>query len=217
MLKEGLPKRKSRLPTASDVEDGLPCNRVLHHGVRGRAGEHAALPSARCAAEQPDEALLAPRRAPTVLDLPIIDAALRAVADRQHRMVQALPARPGQHAGLVQLKVLLVRLDLDRNGLLHQRIHHRLLVVSWNILEADNRANGNANGALMLLASAWLPHVPVALLGAQGMPDREGEGLVYPTSVARVLPPIAIDKLLLAQGLQLARGDGPRTLHRAGR
>jgi len=59
------------------------------------------------------ESLVAPLRAPRVLDLPIVDAVVGAIADKENSMVKAIAALRCQDSALIISEGVLVSLDRD--------------------------------------------------------------------------------------------------------
>mmetsp|Transcript_2336 Transcript_2336/g.4841 ORF Transcript_2336/g.4841 Transcript_2336/m.4841 type:complete len:257 (-) Transcript_2336:655-1425(-) len=122
--------------------------RARRHGldagwVRSLVGQAAHVLVAR----HPDEASLAPRRAPRVLDLPKIHArvGISAVADDEHAVIKLLSAeRRVEDARLVELEGRLVRLNGHRDGALGHRVLQRNLVVLRHVFPAGQRHHGLA-------------------------------------------------------------------------
>ena len=165
-------------------------NLRLQVRVGGRL-QHAALSRSVVvlrATAQEDVSLVAPRRAPRVLDLVVIISALGSIAYSKDAVVELGSACAGEDSGGVQLEVLLVGLDGDRHGLLGQCIHHGTIRVLLHV----GVALGSRGGHLVaggLLASASLAgstrRVRVVGLSTQAtILAGPGKGVVHETTIA---------------------------------
>mmetsp|Transcript_5108 Transcript_5108/g.16878 ORF Transcript_5108/g.16878 Transcript_5108/m.16878 type:complete len:288 (+) Transcript_5108:792-1655(+) len=166
-----------------------------------------------------DVPLLAPRAAPRVLDLPEVEAGvgIRAVAHDEHAVVELLAAHVGvQHPGLVQLEGRLVRLDGNRDGILSDRSHERVLVVDWHVLVSGQHHGPGAHVLLAHAGNARARSVRVLVLRAQRIALCDPfEGVVHETARAAVVAVcVALHQLLLGERDQLASGDGEAALDR---
>eukprot|EP00405_Crypthecodinium_cohnii_P003214 CAMPEP_0194751642 /NCGR_PEP_ID=MMETSP0323_2-20130528/5636_1 /TAXON_ID=2866 ORGANISM="Crypthecodinium cohnii, Strain Seligo" /NCGR_SAMPLE_ID=MMETSP0323_2 /ASSEMBLY_ACC=CAM_ASM_000346 /LENGTH=122 /DNA_ID=CAMNT_0039668217 /DNA_START=473 /DNA_END=838 /DNA_ORIENTATION=+ len=106
---------EGKLRDSRDLNQGnLELKSPSHHESGGggldlgvdRAVLDATLTHRRQATFDADEALLSPSSAPRVLDLPIVLAAVGAVADDQDAVVQPCATTGGDHATLVELEDL---------------------------------------------------------------------------------------------------------------
>ena len=169
------------------------------------------------AAAQTDVALLSPGRAPGVLDLVVIVAAvaIRSVADCEYPMIQARTAGPRHHTAAVKLEGVLVGFHCNRDGLLGNRGHERRVRVRRHIDKGgDRRAR-----LLGLLAGAVDALVGIDRLSRDPViVDDVLEGVVHEAAVAALvaLGARAVNELLFRETDQRLVGQKVRAFNGSG-
>mmetsp|Transcript_2966 Transcript_2966/g.6262 ORF Transcript_2966/g.6262 Transcript_2966/m.6262 type:complete len:340 (-) Transcript_2966:533-1552(-) len=152
-------------------------------------------------AHHADVPLLAPRRAPRVLHLPVVlpTRAVCAVPDDQHAVVEAGAARRRvEHARLVQLEGRLVRLDRDGDGLRRDGREKRLLVALGHVLVAGDGDDRRARlGARAGGAAARGVRVRLLRADAPVLLDPLERIVHQPTRAALVAVVVALHEVLL--------------------
>ena len=142
-----------------------------------------------------------------VLDLVVLLAALRAVADGEHAVVELRAAGRVHDAARVVLEDALVRLDGDGDGLRDDGRLEADLGVDGHVLVARD---GGRHGLARRRARAVLGRVGVVRLARDALVlDDVLEGVVHQAAVAALvaLGARAVDELLLRDRRQLARRD----------
>mmetsp|Transcript_7485 Transcript_7485/g.19469 ORF Transcript_7485/g.19469 Transcript_7485/m.19469 type:complete len:469 (-) Transcript_7485:33-1439(-) len=185
----------------------------LHAGrVRGLLRDAAHV----LALDHADVALLAPRRAPRVLDLPVVLARVGAVADDEDAVVELGAARRRvEHAALVELERRLVRLDRHRHGADRHGRLERILVLGRHVVVA--RVGRDRCARLLARArDARARGVRVRVLSADAVRLDPLKSVVHQAArAALVAVVVALHKVLLREGEQLAGGNLVGALHRA--
>merc|ERR1719460_224289 len=185
-------------------------NRCRHLWEAGLL-EDAALTSATLAAQEEAISSLAPRCAPAVLDLPVLLAILLTIANCEDAVVQHGTADTRHDAAAVQLEGWQICLHSNRDRLGIERRHHGRFGLC-HISVAGDTALWDDSGARRLASSANCL-VRVRSLGTDGLVLSPLESVVHETAIASLVTiVIAIHKLLLRHGGELARCQLPSTL-----
>merc|ERR1719456_1156365 len=192
--------------------------RARHRGGAGRERGRLRDAALVLAADHADVSLLAPRAAPRVLDLPVVFAAVGAVADREDAVVELLAAVSVKDTALVELEAGLVRLDGDRDGLAGDGLGEVVLVSRVDVGEAGDGHDGVAL-RLALARRARAGRVRVVILGADAaIPLDPFECIVHEAAVAaHVAVVVARDEHLLGERGELVARDDKGALEGARR
>merc|ERR1719171_1304906 len=182
-----------------------------------RASSRSALTLASPSLLDQDIARHTPGCTPGILNLPVIHATQRAIADCQNSMVQLGRTRPCQHTALVKLKSTPVGIDRNRARLLGNRLHHRTHICGLDILVTSDAAPWNPRLTGRGMTDAFLTLVRIARLCADGS---ELCVLVCDIRVSSVAATVrttmgAVHKLLLAERHKLSSGYRPSALKSA--
>mmetsp|Transcript_42453 Transcript_42453/g.85553 ORF Transcript_42453/g.85553 Transcript_42453/m.85553 type:complete len:345 (-) Transcript_42453:41-1075(-) len=207
-------KRFQKLHLDNVIGAGRP-----HDWVERWAVQDAALVRA---ADDAHVALLTPAGAPRILHLPILLAAVTAVADGENGMVKAgAAARALDDARGVEFEHLHVGLDVDCYWLLVQSSHEALLgALDGRIIDQGTRRKarstaGAPRGSLARCKEDVPASVGVLVLSAEGVGLHVVEAVLLQAATAPEIPIPelgAVDKLLLAERDQLAGCDLPSAL-----
>jgi len=162
---------------------------------------------------------LTPAGAPGVLDDPVVLAAGSAITNGENSVVELGAASILEHTRLVELKLGLVSLNGDADGLLGDSGNQLSLVVLGNIgIRGNGHSVVSSLGSLASVGASGGVGV-VRLGGESSVGDGVGEGVVHKTTLAAVvaLGDRAVNKLLLREGNKVASGNGVGTLDRSSR
>merc|ERR1712226_1339650 len=128
-------------------------------------------------------------------------------------MVQLVAAIPRKNPTVVHLESRVVSFDGNGYWLLCKGRHHRLHIVSRNILKSSHTALRDTDGATSFLASAATGLVRMTGFSAERILRSKLKPVVHESAIAAVIYMVAIHELLLAQRDELTGSNLPCTFN----